>query len=329
MANDNQQTTITDRNSDKRIIKRSGLKITVIIIMILLFLTLIGIGIYFIVESTKKESYDVDGWEIVSAEEAGEAIAASEASDEQFGVYFYKEGGDTSNFMLRNDSVYNNGEDGTGVLSEVIFDTKEDITWYGIEIKDDSNELIEEFLTVQSESDEDFDDFNDYIFREEFEYLGSGSSLRSDIWIMSSLSGDSNSTDDNYTPDDDKIESFSLQVQNNGDEDEDNLRDVLFYNSTTGGDGSTDGGDGTTEGGDGTTEASRTTRTSGNAYSVTDGTTMLFNGSQLTTVVNGWETKTVSDKPEEDGSGEDRDEWHEAYADYLDYLIDHNSDYFE
>ncbi len=307
----------TDRNGDKRIIKRSGLKITIITILVLILLTLIGVGIYFIVESTQKENYKDLDWEVVNAEEAQEKILDSSAGDE-FGLYFYEEGGTVSNFLLRNNESYEDGQDATGALAEVINETSEDITWLAIEIPEDNNELIEQLLTVQSDVENE-EGYYEYIFAEEFEYLGSGSSLRDGTWIIDSLTGDDET--DGFEPDDKIVESFSLQVQDNGDEDEDNLRDVMFLDTTTNG-----GGSETTE----TESMDVSTRdgSTGSAYSVTDGTTIMFNGTQLTSVVNSWGTTTVTDDTETDESDTTRDEWHDSYVSWLDFLIEHNKNIY-
>ncbi len=312
----------TDRNGDERIIKRSGLKITIITVLVLILLTLIGVGIYFIVESTKKENYKDLDWEVVKAEEAQEKILNSSAEDE-FGLYFYEEGGVISNFLLRNNESYEDGEDATGALAEVVNSTSEDITWLAIEIPEDNNELIEELLTVPSTKPNE-EGYKEYIFAEEFEYLGSGSSLRDGTWIIDSLTGEDEQ--DGFEPDDKIVESFSLQVQDNGDEDEDNLRDVMFLDSSTG--GGTDSGDGSETTETESIEISTHDGATGTAYSVSDGTTMLFNGTQLTSVVDSWGTTTVTEDYTEDESDKTRDEWHDSYVDWLEFLIDHNTNIY-
>lgn len=312
------ETKVKDRNGEERIIKRSKLKIGIITLVILILLTLIGVGIYFIVQATKSYDYDVD-WNEADITEVREDILDGDGSN--VAIYFYEEDGQTSNFLLRDDTVYENGEDGLGALSEIINTTGDDITWYGVEITGE-NELLEELLTVEAG---DFDN-EGYILDSNFEYLGAGTALRDDMWMLSNLSHESTTGNDDYEVDTDKITSFSMQVQNNwidGELDEDNERDIIFTDS------STDGGDGTTDGGDGTTEASRKqSRSTGTPLSVEDGTTMFFNGDQLTTMVKTWTTVDV-DEEEEDGTTSDlRDDYHDTYKSWLEEIIKHNNEFW-
>ncbi len=309
MAN---ETKVTDRNGDERIIKRSKLKIGIITLVVLILLSLIGVGIYFIIQATKSYEYDED-WTVASISEVRDDILDDDPNE--IGVYFYSEGSTTSNFMLRDNTNYESGNAGAGALSEVITESQnqEKITWYGVEIPDENNELIEDLLTVKD------DETGDYIFRDDFEYLGSGSSLRNGMWIMNTLAG---SSDEFFDIEDATYSSFSFQVQNNED-DEDNPRDILFYDTST-----TDGGDGSTDGGD-TSETTYSTRAAtGTTYSVQDGTTMFFNGSQLTGVVNSWETVEVSEDETSDDTADTRDDYHAKYVDWLNELIDHNTEFY-
>ncbi len=311
------ETKVTDRNGDERIIKRSKLKIGIITLVVLILLSLIGVGIYFIIQATKSYEYNED-WNDATISEVRDDILDDDPNE--IGIYFYSEGSTTSNFMLRDNTDYESGHDGAGALSEVITATQEEVTWYGVKIPEENNELIEELLTVKD------DESGEYIFRDDFEYLGSGSSLRSDMWVINTLAG---SSDEFFELEDATYSSFSLQVQTNED-DEDNPRDILFYDTSTtdGGDGTTDGGDGTTDGGDTTGTTYSTREATGTAFSVQDGTTMFFNGSQLTGVVNSWETVEVSTDETADDTSDTRDKYHNKYVDWLNELIDHNAEFY-
>lgn len=314
MAKADNKTIIEDRNGSKRIVKRSKLKIGIIVLITLLLLTLVGVGIYFIVKATKKYPYNED-WEIVSVEEATDAILEG---DKNIGLYFFSEDSTTSNFMLKDNKIYEDGEDGAGALAEVMtsYEDNDDFIWYGIEIPEDENELIEDILTTEVDAEDGSGD-TEYVFRDEFEYLGAGSSLRTGTWIIDSLDG---AAEEDFEIEDSAYSSFSLQVKNSYDEDDELQRDILFYDKSTTG----------TESESATLRTDVSTREStGTNYSVKDGTMMMFNGTQLTSLVNGWTTVDVSEDTTEDDTADIRDEYHDVYVDFISQLIEHNKEFTE
>lgn len=282
------ETKVKDRNGSERIVKRNKLKIGIITLVILISLTLIGVAIYFIVISFKHYDYkDTDGLKIAKVEEARDEILDNSNGD-QVGLYFYEEDGLTSNFLLRDNKIYDDGSANAGALAEVISSTKDDITWYGIEIPEE-NEVAENLFTIKSEIDD-----SQWVLNDSFEYLGNGYYNGIEPWVINELDGAN--TDEAYTPEDSIYTSFSLDVKNN--DDEDNERDLMFTDKSTSG-------------------------TSPTQYSVADGTMMLFNGTQLTSVVNSW---TSTDVDSDDVTTSDtRDQYHDTYVDWINQLIDHNS----
>lgn len=298
------ETKVMDRNGDERIIKRNKTKIGIITLVVLILLSLIGIGIYFIVVSFKKYDYD-PGWEEASITEVRDEVLDN---DKKIAVYFYLEKGSTSNFMLRNNTVYGDGESGTGAMAEVIDSTSDNLTWYGVKIPEE-NELIEELLSHKIKTNNDKEV---YTFYDEFEYLSSGTSLRNNMWMIDSLDG---GAEEDYEVVDQAYDSFSLQVDTNEDaiedKDDDNERDILFYDTSS------------------TKDNKITSREStGTDYSVKDGTTMFFNGTQITSVVNGWSTVSIDDEDEDDSDTTQRDEYHSNYVNWIKELVEHNNDFF-
>ncbi len=310
MANkDNQTTKVTDRNGDERIIKRNKTKIGIIILIVLFLLCLIGVGIYFIVKAANKNEISDDNWEVATISEVREDILDGDGSE--VGVFFYKNDSSITNFMLRDNTDFDAGSKGAGALSVAMEQSSNEMTWYGVEIPK-TNELIEELLTkkVDGVNGED-----EYVFYDQFEYLGAGTSLRPDMWVISSLTGTDNDADESFSVEDKALGSFSMSVETNdpdADDYDDNSRDVYFTDSST-----DNGGDGST-------------RSSGTVYSISEGTTMFFNGEQLTGVVNSWGTVAVAEDPEEgDTTADTRDEYHDDYLEFLKEMISHNEEYGE
>lgn len=256
------------KKGKNRLIKRNWVRISIIVSIVVILLVIISVGIYFIVESTKKTNYELDDIEMnAKINDVKEDILDNKNTDYMTGIFFYTEDDETANYLLRGNTVYDSGTNGAGILGSRMIEQNEydDVTWYGIEIPDE-NELIEELLTKEVETDS----LVEYIFDDEFEYLGgANNSSYVETWYISlldaSLASSDSGSGENTTAKSQKSENFSLSVSNNLD-DEDNPRDIVKNVDTA------------------------------EDWSVSSGTTLFFNGTKLEVIIDGWTTPTTDDQ---------------------------------
>ncbi len=295
------KTEIRDRNGSERIIKRNKLKIAIIVIASLLVVTLIGVGIYFIVEATKKYDYEVEGVDMkADIDDVREDIFDNSG---QTGVFFYNEDDSTANYLMRGDSVYSEGADGHGPLAEFMTETTNEdlseITWYGINL-DKYDDVVEDLFLVEAKDSSDMG----YMFYDEFEYLAGGD-RDADIWYFNSI--DYNSFEETSYSLDESATSPKFSIIENED-DKDNPVDVMLQTSDL------------IEGEDGDTSES--------TWYPSSGTMMLFNGVTMTSLVDNW--VVPESKSETDSGDVDEENLTDIQItfkeDILEFLLDHNED---
>lgn len=293
MAN---ETKVQDRNGDKRIIKRNKLKISIIVIVVLVLLTLLGVGIYFIVKATKKYDYEVDGVEMkADINDVRDDIL--DDNQNKVGIFFYEDDSANANYLLRGDQTYSEGEDGTGPLSEIMVESIEsnDYTWYGVNL-DDADYIIEQlFLTTTPKGS-----VETHMFYDQLEYLATGN-RDADIWYFDSI--DYNSFEDNsYVIDDGATNPKFSTKEVDANKKKDWTTDLLIEKDSD------------------SSESS-----SFESWDPTAGTMMLFNGSTLTSIVDGWtlpESAANQDDPDSDSQANIVETFK---SDILNPLLDHNN----
>ncbi len=303
------ETIVNDRNGEKRIVKRSKLKISIIVIVVLLILSLIGVGIYFIVKATKKYDYEVEGVELKADISDVRDDILDNTNGDKVGIFFYTEDSAEANYLFRGDSVYSEGEDGAGALSEVMTSSIENdgYTWYGINIADEEN-LIEEFFITEANEDHGNPDAEPYMLYDQFEYLAGGDRDQ-DIWYFDNIDYNSFASPTYELDDGAKYPKFELKLNDeNSDSYEDDPTDIYL---TTSDDGETD------------------SESVPEEWQPTTGTMMMFDGTLLTSVVDGWTIPPSSSTTDETDTDVDTElEVKETFiSSILEVLLDHNTVY--
>lgn len=250
---------------EKRIIKRSWLKISIILSFVIVFLIGLGVGLYFLFRN--KVDYSDVATEMIfnaSIEEVRDDIQDEQGED--IGVFFYTEDEAVANFLMLGTTDSKSENVGVGVLAEHVNTTTDIRKWYGIEIPE-KNELLETLLTYSEDGE--------YKFYDQYESSANGTSETLYIALADGANGVPSETGEiteNLTPQDAASKDFSIRVKNNSDIGKNepnykNERDVLL---------STDPND----------------TTGGLPWVVKSGTTMFFDGStgNLESVIDSWTT---------------------------------------
>ncbi len=293
------ETKVQDRNGSERIIKRNKVKIAIIVVGVLLLVTLIGVAIYFIVEATKKYDYKIDGIEMKADIDDVRNDILDNQEGEEVGIFFYQEDNTTANYLMRGKQVYDDGENGSGPLATKMSETKDHITWYGVNI-DDYDYLIEELFTTSTG-----DKTSPYMFYEQFEYLAT-QDREQDIWYISNLNY-SDAEDNQFDISDASSHSnptFDVHYNTSVDKPKDYETVDVVMN-------------------DGSSSEDETNSTSWSPWEPKSGTTMLFNGTLLTSIVDGWTLPPDSDDDMSDT--ETSETISNTLRDIIDELIDHNN----
>ena len=144
-------------NEEKKLIKRNWKKITIIVSILLIFLIGISVGFYFIFRPDKFNfnSETLNGSEI-SIKKAKEKILENDTED-NVGLFFYKENGDATNYMTYGDTTGSKGDysevEGIGPFSYWLDKQDESKTkWYSINI-DKKDNLEEDLFLVDNNND--------------------------------------------------------------------------------------------------------------------------------------------------------------------------------
>ncbi len=287
MARKDNETKINNR--DERIVKRNWLRIGIITTIVIVVLALIGVGIYYLVDAVKHEDYEVEGVEMnADIEDVTDEILKG---DKTVGMFFYTEGSTEANYLLRGNTVYDDGTDGLGAVAEVMeSDLNSDITWYGINLDEKKNDDAEEVLFINPDSSSE-----DPTLREEFEYLGQGS-LRDDaLWYFDSIDASVNATSGgNHEVEEYKADNFSMRADSVDGNDDDDYKVTI------------------------STGISSDDETLYHDWTIENGTFMMFNGTQLTALVDDFMI------PTDEVAEETTMTYNDVYVDWISELIEHN-----
>ncbi|NQX83182.1 MAG: hypothetical protein HRS50_00505 [Mycoplasmataceae bacterium] len=217
MKNKNKQITKVDEaNKNKRIIKRSWWKIVIIISIIVVLITGLGVGLWFLLKP-KPISYSDVAHKMnfnTSIEKVRDDILDK---GEDIGIFFYEENEDVANFLMLNTTDSEGDSVGIGVLAEYINTTSSERVWYGIKIPS-KNELLEILLTYEIKD-------NEYVFYDQYEDAANGT--ETPLYIVEADGDNKANGDENLKPDEDAEDYFRIGVKNNKDE-KDNPRDILL-----------------------------------------------------------------------------------------------------
>ncbi len=140
--------------SEKKIIKRSWKKITIILSLLFILVVGLSVGLYFLFRPNKFNlNSKILNDNKISIEKAKNKILENK-TDKNIGLFFYKEKGDATNYMTYGDAAGSKGDysdvEGIGPFSYWV--DKEDesnTTWYSIDI-DSTHNLEEDLFLIEN-----------------------------------------------------------------------------------------------------------------------------------------------------------------------------------